>query len=282
MGNFCQLITSIWNIIYGQKYSHNVRITIPFLIIAAFMIALPITAEYVPNKNVTFWIILLEICMFYLALGVMQSSIFALGGILPGKYMGAIMMGNGFSAIFISLVRGICLLLIPTQLFLSVLIYFIIAGLCMVIAAFVHIQFQRNAYVRWHLGKTQTSMEAVASPKNNKRPAQNTTLKDEEDEEVISIDSHDVYDLKKINQTQDSYMESSKSTFKKKRNSKFDIEEDFLIRDTGETQKKNGFAAFFILLRRSFRVAWPYLVSIASVLIFTFIIFPTVLGARSF
>lgn len=77
-------------------------------------------------------------------------------------------------------------------------------------------------------------------------------------------------------------MESSKSTFKKKRNSKFDIEEDFLIRETGETQKKKGFAAFFILLRRSFRVAWPYLVSIASVLIFTFIIFPTVLGARSF
>ena len=82
----------------------------------------------------------------------MQSSIFGLGGILPGKYMGAIMMGNGFSAIFISMLRGICLILIPKQLFLSVLIYFIVSALCMVIAAFVHIQFQRNEYVRWHLG----------------------------------------------------------------------------------------------------------------------------------
>jgi NADH:ubiquinone oxidoreductase subunit 6 (subunit J) len=161
------------------------RITIPFFIIAVFMIALPMTAEYVPNKNMTFWIILLEICMFYLALGVMQSSIFALGGILPGKYMGAIMMGNGFSAIFISLVRGICLLFMPSQLFLSVLIYFIIAALCMVIAAFVHIQFQRNSYVRWHLGKTQTSMEAVASPKNSKSRAQNTTLKEEEEQDEV-------------------------------------------------------------------------------------------------
>jgi hypothetical protein len=77
-------------------------------------------------------------------------------------------------------------------------------------------------------------------------------------------------------------MESSESTYKKKRNSKFDIEEDFLGFEAGESQKKNGFAAFFILFRRSLRVAWPYLVSIASVLVFTFIIFPAVLGARSF
>jgi hypothetical protein len=135
------------------------------------MIALPITAEYVPDKSVTFWIILLEISLFYLSLGVMQSSIFGLGGILPGKYMGAIMMGNGFSAIFISMLRGICLLLIPDRLFLSVLIYFIIAALTMVMAAFVHIQFQKNDYVRWHLGKTtHTTFEAAASPKNNRRP----------------------------------------------------------------------------------------------------------------
>ncbi len=72
------------------------------------------------------------------------------------------------------------------------------------------------------------------------------------------------------------------STLKKKRNSNFDIEEDFLGLETGESQKKKGFAAFFILFRRSLRVAWPYLVSIASVLIFTFIIFPGVLGGRTF
>jgi hypothetical protein len=115
----------------------------------------------------------------------MQSSIFGLGGILPGKYMGAIMFGNGLSGIFISLIRGICLLFIPSHLFLNDLIYFIIAGLCMVMAAFVHIQFQRNEYVRWHLGKTQTVLEAVASPKNNKRMPQSrpsTTLKEEGDE----------------------------------------------------------------------------------------------------
>ena len=52
---------------YGQKYSHHMRITIPFLIIAVFMIALPITAEYLPGKSVTFWILLLEISLFYLA-----------------------------------------------------------------------------------------------------------------------------------------------------------------------------------------------------------------------
>lgn len=97
--------------------------------------------------------------------------------------MGAIMIGNGFSAIFISLIKGICLLFIPSNLFLSDLIYFIVASLCMGMAAFVHIQFQRNEYVRWHLGKTKTIMEAVASPKYNKRvPQSPSTLKEEEDE----------------------------------------------------------------------------------------------------
>ena len=155
------------------------RITIPFLFIAGFMIVLPITAEYLPDKDVTFWVILSMISLFYLALGVMQSSIFGLGGILPGKYMGAIFMGNGYSAIFISLIRGLCLLFLPTQLFLSVLIYFIIAGLCLVIAAFVHIRFQKNEYVRWHLGKTQSQLEAVASPKNNR---QYNALREDEEE----------------------------------------------------------------------------------------------------
>ena len=61
---------------------------------------------------------------------------------MPSKYMGAIMLGNGYSAIFISILRAICLLAVPEEKeFLSSLIYFIIASLVMVGSAIAHLRF---------------------------------------------------------------------------------------------------------------------------------------------
>lgn len=101
---------------------------------------MPLSAEFIVDFNVTFWVLIGELALFSMCLGIMQSSTFGLGGVLPGKYMGAIMMGNGYAAIFMNALRAICLLSIPEhQIFLSSMIFFIVAAGVMIFSAFVHI-----------------------------------------------------------------------------------------------------------------------------------------------
>ena len=91
--------------------------------------------------------------LFGLVGGVVQASTFALGGILPGKYMGAIMFGQGISGISINLVRAICLIVIPDNSYLGALIYFSLAALILLFSAFANWKFQHLAFVKYYIQK---------------------------------------------------------------------------------------------------------------------------------
>lgn len=47
--------------------------------------------------------------------GIMQASVFAYSGMLPPKYIGAVMFGNGLSGIAMSVLRAICLVALPSN-----------------------------------------------------------------------------------------------------------------------------------------------------------------------
>ena len=80
--------------------------------------------------------------MLGFAIGVMQGSTLNLGGRLPSRYMSAIFLGNGFSAIFINLIRAVCLLALPKgNEFISSLVYFVVAAVLMTATALVFLRF---------------------------------------------------------------------------------------------------------------------------------------------
>jgi solute carrier family 29 (equilibrative nucleoside transporter), member 1/2/3 len=134
------IFTSIWTMIYGNQYSFVLRISGGYLIVAVLMIALPlITNALSPGKAFAADISILLI--FGVFGGIVQSSTFALGGMLPPKYIGAIMFGQGISGIVLNLCRAICLLAIPDNPFLGALVYFILAALILVICSFAHLRF---------------------------------------------------------------------------------------------------------------------------------------------
>ena len=56
---------------------------------------------------------------------------------LPPKYMGAVMVGNGFCAIIIGVLRLITLLIFPNKedAYYGTLIYFCISAVCLIIGA---------------------------------------------------------------------------------------------------------------------------------------------------
>ena len=72
---------------------------------------------------------------------------------LPGKYMGAIMFGNGLSGISLNLVRAICLITIPNDFYLGSLVYFILAACILVLCAFAQWKFQQLEFVKYYIKK---------------------------------------------------------------------------------------------------------------------------------
>lgn len=78
---------------------------------------------------------------FGLAGGVIQASSFALGGMLPGRFMGALMFGQGISGIVLNLLRAVCLLIIPDDSYKGALIYFMLAAVILVISAIANWKF---------------------------------------------------------------------------------------------------------------------------------------------
>lgn len=59
---------------------------------------------------------------------------------LPSKYVGAVMLGNGLSGITMNVLRAICLIIFPPDeskenLFYGSLVYFILAALILAVCA---------------------------------------------------------------------------------------------------------------------------------------------------
>ena len=89
--NGLMIFSSIWTMLYGHKLSFVTKISVGYLIIAVLMIVLPLVTERLEAGN-AFAADMSILFLFGLVGGVVQGSTFALGGILPRRYMGAIML----------------------------------------------------------------------------------------------------------------------------------------------------------------------------------------------
>lgn len=76
----------------------------------------------------------------------------------PGKYMGAVMFGNGISGITLNVLRAICLGIFPPEAksdnnFKGALVYFILAAVILVIAATGLVIFMKLPFAKYYIGK---------------------------------------------------------------------------------------------------------------------------------
>lgn len=134
------IFTSIGTMIYGHKYSYVLKISGGYLITSVLMVIIPLVTQAL-DAGPAFAADISILVVFGLIGGVIQSSTFALGGMLPPKYMGAIMFGQGISGITINLVRAICLLAIPDDAFKGALVYFLLAAFILIFCAFANWKF---------------------------------------------------------------------------------------------------------------------------------------------
>ena len=122
------------------------------------MIILPFTTNYMGATDGFFTDI--GILVIFGAMGgIVQGSVFGLAGMLPFKYMGAVMFGNGLSGITLNVLRAITLAAFPpggedsNNDFLGSLVYFILAAIILVIAAIGLVIFMRLPMTQYYVRK---------------------------------------------------------------------------------------------------------------------------------
>lgn len=133
--------------LYGTNISYVTRISGGYSCIAILMIILPLVANFLeplPGFAVCFSLLLI----FGALGGIVQGSVFALAGMFPGKYIGAVMFGNGISGITMNVLRAICLAIFPPRTgsdnnFKGSIIYFVLATIILVLSAIGMVVFMK-------------------------------------------------------------------------------------------------------------------------------------------
>lgn len=152
------VFTSIANMLYGHKLSYTIRIGGGFTVIGALMIVLPLVTEALsPNSG---WAVdLIILVIFGMMGGMVQSSLYGIGGMLPFKYMGGVMFGQGISGITVNLLRALCLLILPPTAehpqnnYYGALIYFVLAAVILIFCVVGIVVFLKLPIVKYYIDK---------------------------------------------------------------------------------------------------------------------------------
>lgn len=149
---FSQLVV----ILYGHKLSNRVKIQFAFYAACVIILALPLMAHFLPTAQIKFVSCFILLMCFGVINGAVQGQVFGLGGLLPGKYMGSIMFGNGLSGISMNVLRVIFISTLPADsLYLQAQIFFIIAALILFICGYSYDILMRNHYFKYYQNRAK-------------------------------------------------------------------------------------------------------------------------------
>jgi hypothetical protein len=131
-------ITQVVMIIYGAHFSNRFKVQMGFLMAAGLILSLPFAAHMNENAGAAFWSCFFILLVFGVVNGMIQGQVFGLASILPEKYMGAVMLGNGYSGITMNVLKAILMILLPgaENMYKSALIFFIIATFILLLCAY--------------------------------------------------------------------------------------------------------------------------------------------------
>ena len=116
-GNFVLVTLAQISLLFlGDGLTWTQRVVISFAVATAILFMIPFLAAIQQPAGLNFWIIFIVLIPFGAFSGVAQGTVFTMSAQLPFKYIGAVMFGNGLSAIFANFVRFVTLLIFPYNL----------------------------------------------------------------------------------------------------------------------------------------------------------------------
>jgi len=121
------------------------------------IILTPFCLEYFATTDARFWTSAACLFLFGAWNGMSQGTVFGLGSILPGEYLGAIMFGNGVAGVATNVLRMILLLLWPdTSLYAQMLIFFTLSTAFMFVSALCYSILIKNKFYQFYYALAET------------------------------------------------------------------------------------------------------------------------------
>jgi len=138
----------------------KIRLVVSLMFVFFLTLSMAFIAQYVEEK--IGWIIILAVIVITgIASSFLQGGVFGFAGMFPFKYMGGVMIGQGFSGIVMNFFRMICLLIFPPKSsdkddksdFYGCLIYFSIASLIVIVCIICFYVVVNTEFARYYLNK---------------------------------------------------------------------------------------------------------------------------------
>lgn len=177
--NFLQLFMMFVVSIVAGKLSYNFKIGVMYLFTAVLTIILPFWPYMLKDEGVAFWICIVNLLMFGLCVSFLQASGFGFSGVLPGKYIGIFMVGQGVSGVGMNVIRLISEFIFdphlpekgktPDQIdpkhteFKGAITSYVIATAFLIGVAFMQFAVSRNEFANYYLNlaKQQNSDQSA-------------------------------------------------------------------------------------------------------------------------
>jgi hypothetical protein len=137
--------------IYGPSMPDRIKVQLSFFMQAVVLILLPLVTHYIENPGTKFYACFALLLVFGGFNGMSQGQVFGLGGLLPQKYLGLIMLGNGMCGVGLNMIRILCVVLLPSNdLYQQSLIFFILAAVILLICSWMFSVLNRNEFYNHH------------------------------------------------------------------------------------------------------------------------------------
>ncbi|KAK9886106.1 hypothetical protein WA026_014894 [Henosepilachna vigintioctopunctata] len=120
--------------------------TVSVCILITVVLAMIDTASW---PNIFFWITMVCVVILNMANGIYQNTVFGMAAKLPGKYTGAIILGNNISGTLVTLVSILTIFLFDDQR-MAAIYYFIIALFVLFICFDTYFALPLNRFYRHH------------------------------------------------------------------------------------------------------------------------------------
>ena len=101
-------MVQVLSVYFNAFCSINCRVSSSLILLTVLLVMIPLTSALLA-EDVGFVLALIWVALMGVAMGILQTSLFGLVGLLPGKYTMALMTGLALSGVSIGTVRIITL-----------------------------------------------------------------------------------------------------------------------------------------------------------------------------
>ena len=122
---------------FGHKIPNRFKLQWGFIFTAILVLLVPFFAHYL-NDDAAYASVFVILCFIGVVHGILQATSLSTASILPPKYTGVVMSGNGLAGVLACIVNLIILLVVPRKGFSDAIVFFGIHTIIVIVSGIAY------------------------------------------------------------------------------------------------------------------------------------------------